>query len=346
MLKGSLMILSNKSCKQVIGILGLSLLGACAQEVLTPPATNNVPPSSGRRSDSNPVEESEMLVSGRVALDWGIPEFITSGYMFSGLLTFNEADTGEGFFCFENNSAPCRRANAGVRGVVQNNPVAIQSFQLNMTTGINNVFSIQSAAVTTAEIQFNSIDGRVAFVNRHTRQYVPGRTCDLNAPNTYTIGFGSYHTSAATVQMGTEKVLTGLYLYDEPGTNQERTRLDQAYLTAGRVDYSGLRPVASNSASEPFAFEFVPRNEAAQAFFGKEEFVTQDTQTVIVSPKFGLDPDYAANLNPPIPRASSHVIIGFCLQTSKAIAPNVNRPGFWGGKFRLYRPRLFLRETN
>ncbi len=322
----------------------MAILGACAKELVAPSGLTG----AGSKPNTGISEEEnyEQLRSGVIALDWGLSQFLPKGFLFSGIYGFTEPSDRENF-CFENNS-PCVRASSAVReGAggnppgIGNNPVLVQAFQLNMISTATNTFTLQAASVTTAEIQFNSSDGRLVFANRHTRQLVDGQTCSLETVNpqqpNYAVGFDPGTP-------GAERALTGLYLYDEGIENVEGTMFNTVYMTSARVWYSGLVPIANSNSAQPFGFGFNPVTQPEIADFGKETFVDTATTGIAVSPKFGLDPTYAARPEINIPRPNNHVVIGFCIQSQKS--GSVPRPGFLGSKVRTYRPRLFLRETS
>ena len=320
----------------------MAILGACAKELVIPAGLTGA--GSKPNTGISQEESFEQLISGVIALDWGLSQFLPKGLLFSGIYGFTEP-TDRMNFCFENNS-PCVRASSAVReGAggnppgIGNNPVLVQAFQLNMISTATNTFTLQAASVTTAEIQFNSSDGRLVFANRHTRQLVDGQTCSLETVNpqqpNYAVGFDPGTP-------GAERALTGLYLYDEGIENVEGTMFNTVYMTSARVWYSGLVPIANSSSTQPFGFGFNPVTQPEIADFGKDTFVDTATTGIAVSPKFGLDPTYAVQNN--IERPNNHVVIGFCIQSQKS--GSVPRPGFLGSKVRTYRPRLFLRETS
>lgn len=312
----------------------LGFLAAVAASC-SPPIPNDSTLGGQSSNSNNETEENESVFSGQVVLDWGDFEFERKGMLTQGTFGFTEliAENYWGLFCFENNN-PCKRAAGDIRQEIGNNPVAIQGFQLNMTEASGTSFELRAASVTTAEMQFNGSTGAMTFQNKHTRQMVTGQTCDLNAANAVGMQAGV---------AGSERVLTGIYIYDQGILNTEGTSYNQIHLSAGRVWYSGVKPAPSLEPNLPFAFTFVPTAQAAEADFGKNSFQTSSQTGTKVSPKFALDEEYASSQN--IPRWENHVVIGYCIQAEK-VAGNVTSPGFLLSKSRSYRPKLKIRSSS
>lgn len=321
-----------------LNVTSILLLGG-ALNFCSPPIPNVTQqggrdPSDNGRNDQL-TEEGDSVFSGQVVLNWGDFEFQRRGLLSQGTLGFTEliADNFWGLFCFENNN-PCRRASTEIRQEIGNNPVAIQGFQLNMAEPAGTVFELNAASVTTAEILFSGSTGRLTLSGKHTRQLVTGQTCNIAGENAVGLEVGT---------AGSERILTGLYLYDEGLLNVEGNVYNQIHLTSGRVWYSGLKPTPSLEPNLPFSFTFVPAAQAAEADFGKNSFQTSSSTGNKVSPKFGLDEEYANSQG--INRFENHVVIGYCIQAQKRTG-TVSRPAFLLSKSRTYTPVLEVKTNS
>ena len=252
--------------------------------------------------------EGEVTSAGNVTINWGSNDSVRTGYGTTTLTMSaqsDSADANEIYFpnCFDNNRS-CRRANSTLRSSIYNNPVAVQSFQLNFSYANPNGSAwsqvvVDAASVTTAELRFNGSTGVLAMGTSYTKQLVSGATCDLSS--IYSVGYASV--------AGTPKILTGFQFFEE-GILSGGTTYSTSHLTAGRVWHSGLYP-ADGSTALPLAFQFLPADDAVSVDFGIQNF-TESSTGIAVSPKFGLTSSDSVSGG-----YKNHVIIGFCLQGRK-----------------------------
>ena len=304
-------------------LLGSLLVTACAA-----PAGSDTATATQKKT----TEATDNLTTGSIVLDWGAFDFVET----LRVTSLTESVQGDSWyqFCFENNN-PCRRANADVRAIVANNPVGIQGFQLNLTQAAGTVITITGASVTTAELQFNSDTGAAFFAERHTRLLHGTTSCSLTDPNS--VGF-------AVGNAGSEKILTGLYLYDEASTT-DNLAFHNAYLKAGHVWYSGLKPTAS-TADSTYNFGFAPSADAAEADFGVDPFTASASTGTYLTEKFGLDEAYVNSVNSDsdpnnnITRWKNQFVVGFCLSGTKKVGSQAARPLLYGSRVRTYRPTM------
>lgn len=325
---------SRASCQETDKMGVMKHISFCLPAVLVFLAACPAPaPLTEPAAVGEEEEAGEELSAGSLSLVWEQPAFSVRG-LISQVQVLEYIDPSSNFwglFCFENNN-PCVRAAPEIRKAIKNNPVAIHGFRLNLKAASGTTVTLNSAEVTTARLELSASTGNFVFSDRRTQNLIGAAgSCSLSDVNS--IGLPN-------PQVGQERVLTGLYLYDEasPGSMGDWS---QAHMHAARVWYSGLKPAAP-AQGQTFAFSFDPLTEPAEADFGFTSFV-ESGAGIVVSPYFGVSERYATDNS--IVGWSSHVVIGFCINGTKSTS-ETQRPAFLGVKTRTYKPVVKLNANN
>jgi len=293
------------------------------------------PQSKKKAAEKDTPEDSTELTVDNIEFDWGEQAYAQRGVITSVFTTeFVYPIDYWGNFCFENNN-PCVRASTEIRDTIRNNPVGIQGFQLNFHKPAGTTITITSASVTTAEPRVDGQSGKFFFYDRHVRKLHGTATCDLNDSNA---------VGLETPVVGSERILSGLYLYDE-GSPTSTGGYENMYLRAGRIWYSGFVPYASTG-NTIYRFQFLPQTEAATVDFGNQSY-SESSSGMELSQKFGLDQNYVNTVNADgdstnnIGTWESHMVIGFCITGTKTVN-GVTRPLLLGSRTRTYKPEMKL----
>jgi len=321
--------------------LSFFLLNACAEPVKVN--------SSNRKAEVDPptVGESTLVQY----------EQATTSLVDHALLSL--ANTAQAiFYCFQNNDLNCTRSKAGgeVRTKLGKAPVLIQGFELAIGADKKKYSSIEieNATVTFAYLTINTSSGKSSYSRRHKRTLYGSGSCDPNGPNS---------VGLAEPNLGEERPLTGLFLYEE-GAIDSGGNLNPAFLSSGRVYYSGIVPMNSvNDAS--FLFEYVPRDNFESADFGMtqpfnsaapligqagfNDLTTINGNLARLKP-FSLDQAYVdshsgstfiGTNNQDI--WSEFVIVAFCIQGTKTLKNGRQLPLFVRSETSTQRPSMRLK---
>lgn len=295
-------------------LAALSLLGvvSCAQKLS----------SSSRESSELANRDALSDASKALSLEWGKSasdggELIPSGLGESRVRPISGSRRA---YCFDNleysnASDNCKRAGDDVTEIVQNNPVAIQAFQLNFSRLEGQTVNLEAGHFTTAMPIIDTVSKKITFQegSYKTWNFGTSLSADCNLSQENAVGYQS--------EEGKEKILTGIQIFDTATYYNSLSRWGDARLQAGRVWVSGFVPMPLTD--KLFNFEFVPKSEADEVNFGYSSFVTSgNTSDLMVSPKFGLSEDTVGRPEGWL----YHVIVGYCLRGTKTGGTQGTRP--------------------
>lgn len=315
-----------------IGLVFL-ILTSCAQDIGKKKNEGMIP-----KDVSTDASKSLSLEWGESANDEG--EVIPSGL---GDEKVQAISGSRRAFCFDNlqyqdPSHNCKRAGDDINSVIFNNPVAIQSFQLNFTRLDGQNINLTGLNFTTAYPMIDTESKRIVFRkdSRKTWGFAPNISadCSLSQPNT--VGYESAE--------GKEKILTGLQLFDTATYYSSLGRWGDARLKAGRVWVSGFFPDPLDN--KLFNFTFVPVKKPSEIDFGYSTFVESGSSTnVAISPVIGITED-----TPDKPEENGewkfHVLVGFCIKGTKTGGVQGTRPLILRSEVRVFDTVRLIEESN